>query len=211
MHIIGIAGPSGAGKSYIAQSLLDADICTTTAIISLDHYYHDQSHLTPSERAALNFDHPCAVDHHYLIAQLTQLHQGQAIQRPCYDFATHSRRRESVPVFPVDLLILEGLFALYWPALRQLLTLSIFIEAPDTLCYHRRMTRDMQERGRSSASVKAQYTTTVQPMAMRYIMPTREYAAIVLSGDAPIASSITRIRMLLDAQLPTRSSEGLER
>lgn len=193
-RILGIAGPSGAGKSYLAQAVLDAGLAATAARLSLDHYYHDRSALSPAERAALNFDEPGAVDHRLLLAQLAQLRQGQTILRPCYDFDTHTRRQDTQPMAPVELLIVEGLFILHWRELRQLLTMSVFVEAPDDLCLQRRLTRDVQERGRTVDSVLAQYQTTVRAMAARYVLPTRRYADLVIDGNVPIADTVQRIR-----------------
>jgi len=195
MRILGIAGPSGTGKSFLAQAVLEAGFAETAAQISLDQYYHDCSHLPPTERAAMNFDEPGAVDHQLLLHQLIQLRQGQAIMRPCYDFDTHTRLDGCERIAPVELLIVEGLFVLYWAELRHALTMSVFVEAPDALCLQRRLARDVLERGRSADSVRWQYQTTVRSMAERYVLPTRRFADLVVSGDAPIADSVNRIRM----------------
>ncbi len=211
MRVISIAGPSGAGKSYLAQAICDAGIRQTSACISLDHYYHDLSHLDSEARATSNFDDPGAVDHQHLISQLTDLLRGLPIQRPCYDFATHTRKNECALVMPADLLVLEGLFALSWPELRDLFSLSIFVDAPDTLCLQRRVARDVEERGRTEESVQEQYAATVRPMAQRHILPTRQHADLVIPGDAPVAQSIDLIRKHFDAARQSSHPEGCRR
>ena len=190
--VIAIAGPSCSGKSTLARQLAAA-LPAPTTIFTLDSYYHDLSHLPPSERAATNFDHPDSMDG-VLIAQHVQaLIHGEEVLRPVYDFTTHSRTNRTEAMRSLKFLIVEGLFTLYWPELRKLTSLKVFMDASHKLCLPRRQARDIAERGRTVESVVQQYSTTVQPMTDQYINPTREFADIILNGGAPIEESVAAV------------------
>lgn len=180
--MIGIAGPSCAGKSELAGRLTSV---LAAPILPLDCYYRDLSHLSLRQRAAVNFDVPDALDEKLLARHLALLASGAPIKRPVYDFTRHVRLRRRVWVSPGRFLIIEGLFALYWEAVRERLSLKLFVDAPDAVCFQRRLERDVRERGRTPESVRRQYEQTVRPMAERYILPTRRFADLVLKGTDP--------------------------
>lgn len=179
-HIIAIAGPSGAGKSELAGALARELGCP---ILSLDRYYQDLSALSLGERIRVNFDAPTAIDQRLLVRHVQELSQGHEIEQPIYDFATHRRVPETETLRANTFLILEGLFALYWPELRELAETKIFVDAEDAVCLARRQQRDVVERGRNTESVISQFKETVQPMAARYVRPSKAYADLRLSGE----------------------------
>lgn len=187
LHVIAIAGPSCAGKTELAKAVaheLDA------SVLVLDSYYRDLSPMPSSKRDQINFDSPDALDHELLIQQVQSLSRRGTVQRPVYDFATHTRDRRGERFDANNFLIVEGIFALYWHELRQLAGVKIFVDASDEVCFRRRKLRDITERGRTLESVIAQYKETVQPMAERYVRPTSEYADLVLSGEQPLWRSV---------------------
>lgn len=181
--LIGVSGPSCSGKTEISRRL--AEIYQGN-VVALDSYYKDLSHLTPEERALVNFDQPEALDVDLLLQQVRQLAAGEAIDKPIYDFKHHVRAKAVERVIPGRVVIVEGLFAFYWKALRDLFRFRIFMEAPDATCEKRREDRDVRERGRTPEYVREQYRTTVRPMVSRYVLPTREYADLVLDGEKPM-------------------------
>lgn len=189
-YLIGIAGPSGAGKSYLARHLSE---CLTAPVLSIDHYYRDLSHLPLEARTRSNFDDPSALQHDLLIAHLAQLAEGRVIAVPTYDFSVHTRTAATQPFEPSPFVIVEGLFTLYWPELRRLLSTRVYVEMTDDICLQRRQERDVRERGRTPESVVEQFRSTVAPMAQRYVRPTREHAHVVLSGAAPIGEEVERV------------------
>jgi uridine kinase len=189
-YLIGIAGPSGAGKTYLAQHLAAV---LNAPVLSMDAYYRDLAHLPLPERAVSNFDHPAAIQHELLIDHVQQLSQGKAVEIPCYDFATHTRTAQTKSFGPADVVIIEGLFTLYWPELRQLLRTKIFVEMNQVVCFERRTLRDVSERGRTRESVQHQFRTTVTPMTDLYVLPTRHNADLVLAGDAAAEETIARV------------------
>lgn len=190
-YIIAIAGQSCAGKTELAKAVASA---VNAALLSMDSYYRDLSLIPPSKRARVNFDSPDALDHELLIEQVRRLSQGEAVQRPDYNFATHTRHPAGEHfVMPSDVLVVEGLFALYWQELRELAGTKIFVAASDEICFRRRKLRDVVERGRTAESVAAQYIETVQPMAARHITPTSKYADLVVSGQQALTRSIEEV------------------
>ncbi len=189
-YLIGIAGPSGAGKSYLAGHLAER---LHAPVLALDRYYRDLSHLSKEERENSNFDEPAALEHELLITHVVALSEGKVIEVPVYDFSTHTRTAAIEVLQPDEFVVLEGLFTLYWPHLRQILGTSVYVDATDEVCLHRRQERDVRERGRTPESVLEQFRTTVAPMAERYVRPTRDHAHVLVSGAEPIADGVARV------------------
>jgi|SRR5271166_5156024 len=190
MYLIGIAGPSGAGKSFLAQGLklaLDAEI------LELDRYYRDLSHLPLEQRAQRNFDAPEALEHELLIEQVARLRNSEPVQVPVYDFTTHTRSAKTEILQPSRVLIVEGLFTLHWPGLRDLLDTKVYVELKDQDCLTRRKARDVRERGRTEESVVDQYEATVAPMAQRYVRPTFVHADVVVMGTERIEDGVALV------------------
>lgn len=188
--LIGVAGPSCAGKGELSCRLAAA---LGAAIVSLDYYYRDLAHLPMEERARNNFDVPAALDEELLAAHLRLLAEGREVEIPVYDFACHVRSREVHRVRPGAFIIVEGLFALYWEAVREVLDLKVFVDAADEVCLRRRIERDVRERGRTPDSVIGQYRTSVRPMARQYILPTRMFADLLIDGNGPLEDSVAQV------------------
>jgi uridine kinase len=189
--IIGIAGPSSSGKSELARQIVNH--VPGTSVVSLDSYYRELTGYSLEERALYNFDHPDALDWKLLHQQLLGLAYGEPIEEPVYSFATHSRLPEKKHIEATELVIVEGLFVLYWDALRAMLDLKVFVEASDETCFARRLRRDVAERGRTPESVRAQYAATVRPGCERFVLPAREHADLIVSGEEPLAISTAAV------------------
>jgi uridine kinase len=194
--VIGIAGPSGAGKSELAR-LLARELPGGAAQVSLDSYYRPMDHLTLDERAHVNFDHPDSLDWDLIRRDVDRLARGESILEPVYMFDQHTRANEVRRVDPGRFVILEGLFVLYDEQVRSRLSASIFVDARPEVCLERRICRDVVERGRTRESVLEQYARTVAPMAAQYLLPTRRFADLVVSGENPLDESWAAIRPLL--------------
>jgi uridine kinase len=180
--IIGIGGGTGAGKTTLVDDLVDH--FRDVSVIDLDSYYLDRSHLSPQDRDHLNFDEPSALDLPLLLHHLTCLRHGQIVRKPIYSFATHCRTG-SQELHPSSLLLVEGLFVLWWEELRKLLDFKVYLEAPADLRLVRRLRRDVAERGRSIESVLDQYVDAVRIMHEQFVEPTRQHADIVLTTTGP--------------------------
>jgi uridine kinase len=201
-YLIGIAGISGSGKTTVARALA-ATLGGT--IFSLDAYYRDHPGLTYEERCRINFDHPESLEGPLIVEHLRALAQGRPIERPVYDFTTHSRVAAVEPMQPNDYLIVEGLFTLHWQELLPLYDTRVYLDADHSVCLPRREQRDVTERGRTPESVRRQYEETVRPMADRFILPTRRHADLVLSGTRPLQTSVEEVLAHIRARLTSRA------
>jgi uridine kinase len=189
--IIGLAGCSGSGKTTLARELA---MQLSATLLPLDFYYICLSHLPAHERALQNFDHPDSLEHKLLARHIEELAEGRSIERPIYDFTTHTRvpnRTETVPPAPV--LMIEGILALHYPHLRDLYDFSIYVNAPNEICLNRRIYRDMLERGRTEESVRAQFEATARPMAELYVIPSAQHASITVEGTDALDWSIEQV------------------
>jgi uridine kinase len=201
-YLIGIAGPSCSGKSVLARRLALVYAERNPYVLSLDSYYRDLSGITPEEREAWNFDVPEAIDQPLLQQQLETLCGGGAIARPTYDFVTHTRTPRTERVADHQLILVEGLFALYWEAVRRLFQMTLFVTLSEQEALARRLARDLGERGRSRDSIERQYTATVGPMNQKYVMPTASFAQLVINGMDPVEQSLALAKERLDRILP---------
>lgn len=189
--VVGIAGCSGSGKTTLA-----AELARTLGGIHfhLDNYYRDLSHLPPGERALENFDDPDLIESPLLAHHIAALARGEAIDRPLYDFSTHTRvpgRTERVVAG--RFVVVEGLFALYYPELLPLYGLRVYVETPDALCFERRMRRDTEERGRTPESVRSQYEATVRPASVKFVRPSAANADLSVDGSDALDWKVERV------------------
>lgn len=179
--IIGIAGGTASGKTSVAQKLYElASPHGSVNVIRLDDYYKDLSNLSLEERRQTNFDHPDAYDIDLLIDHLNKLSNGEAIEKPIYDFVNSVRTKECEKIEPSDVIIVEGILTFHYPKLLKLLSMKIFVETPDDIRFIRRLKRDVNERGRNINSVIQQYITTVRPMHIKYVEPSKQKADIIV-------------------------------
>jgi len=205
--VIAITGASASGKSWLAATLrqqLESEFGDDhLAILAEDAYYRDQSHLPMEQRVQTNYDHPSAFDHELLAGHLLELRAGREIQMPQYDFCRHTRMSGSVAVRPVRVILVEGILLLSSVPLRQIIDFSVFVDTPLDICLMRRIRRDMEERGRSLASVIEQYERTVRPSYFAFVNPSREYADMIVThedqDDAAVEMVKNRIHRLLQA------------
>ncbi|MCF6767853.1 uridine kinase [Thiotrichales bacterium 19S11-10] len=202
LMIIGVAGASGSGKSLLANTIVNELGSDRVVVISEDHYYKHRDDLTLEERAKINYDHPSAFDHQLMKEQLSMLLNGQSINVPIYDYATHLRTGEVMKVnHEKDIIVLEGILLFIDVALRKMMDIRIFMDTPLDVCFIRRLMRDVQERGRSLESVVTQYQETVRPMFLQFIEPSKQYADIIVpnGGKNRIAIDLiqTKLKELL--------------
>ncbi|MEZ6095546.1 MAG: uridine kinase [Pirellulaceae bacterium] len=187
--VIGIAGGSGSGKTTVATQLLNRVGPERIAFLPHDAYYKELAGLPPAQRAEVNFDHPNSLDTDLLIEHIRQLKAGVGIELPIYDFSTHTRTSESIPVEPKRVVMVEGILILAERELRELLDVKIFVDTDADLRFIRRLERDLAERGRNTASVVEQYLKTVRPMHLEFVEASKRYADVILpeGGHNPTA------------------------
>jgi uridine kinase len=188
---MGIAGASGSGKTTLAAELareLDG------IYFPIDNYYLDLGHMPFSERVKQNFDDPALIESSLLAKDVAALSRGEMIKRPLYDFSTHARvlgRTERICAG--SFVLVEGLFALYFPELLPLYQFRVYVDTPDDLCFERRMKRDTVERGRSAESVRVQYEKTVRPSSISYVRPSAVHADLTIDGTAALDWKVEQV------------------
>ena len=178
--IIGVAGGSGSGKTTIAASVVEIVGPQHVALVPHDAYYRDQSALSLEERALINYDHPDSLETELLAEHLKRLRAGESVDRPVYDFSTHTRPEETVAVDPESVILVEGILVLAEPTLRDLMDLRVYVDTDADLRLLRRLRRDIVERQRSADSVLEQYEATVRPMHIQFVEPSKRFADIIV-------------------------------
>jgi uridine kinase len=178
--VIGIAGGSGSGKTTLAELIIERIGSDQIAYLPHDAYYKDLSGLAPNQRDSINFDHPDSLDSELLIEHIKLLKEKSPIQIPIYDFKTHSRTKETIPIKPRPVIMVEGILIFAEQRLRDMLEVKIFVDTDPDLRFIRRLERDISERGRSTESVIRQYLATVRPMHLEFVEPSKRYADIII-------------------------------
>ncbi|MDZ7850604.1 MAG: uridine kinase [Halodesulfurarchaeum sp.] len=182
-YAIGIAGGTGAGKTTVARELTE-NVEESVTILPLDNYYEDLSDLSFEERQGVNYDHPSAFEWDLLRGHLQTLLTGEAIEMPQYNFERHLREPEPVTVEPSEVLVLEGILALYDEGVNDLLDLKVYVETDADVRILRRIRRDVVERGRDLEGVIDQYLSTVKPMHEQFVAPTKKRADLIIPEGA---------------------------
>lgn len=202
--ILGVAGGTGSGKTTVSRHLHEAIGKKHIAYLQHDSYYHDRSHLAPEERAACNYDHPDSLDTDLLVSHVHALCRWEPVDVPVYDFATHSRQRETMRVEPASIVLLEGILIFVEPRLRDLMDLRIYVDTDADIRFIRRLRRDVHERGRTLESVVHQYLNTVRPMHLEFVEPSKRYANVIVpeGGANRVAMEmlVSRLLVVLEAR-----------
>ena len=191
--VIGIGGGTGAGKTYLANKLVETYSEESIAVINQDSYYKDLSYMPYEERIKQNFDYPESIDINLFRSQLEQLINGKAIEMPTYDFSRHKRLRTTTHIPCSSIIIVEGIFVLYYLQLCKLCTIRVFIDASEDIRFKRRVDRDIKERGRTKEAVKTQYQSTVQPMHKKFVEPSKNNADLIVKGEYRLRDVVDKI------------------
>jgi len=177
--IIGVVGGSGSGKTTVVRAIQES-ASSRAALLDQDAYYLDLGHLTLEERKLVNFDHPDSIDTALFVEHVTRLMRREAVDKPVYDFAAHSRGRGTVRVEPADVVVVDGILLFVDEQLRKLFDLRIFVDVADDVRFIRRLQRDLTERGRSVDNIIDQYLRTVRPMHLEFVEPSKRHAHVIL-------------------------------
>ncbi len=178
--ILGIAGGTGSGKTTVALKVVEA-LGENVVRVDHDSYYKDQSHLPLEERFRINYDHPDSLDNQLMMEHLTSLKNSQAIDKPVYDFKTHTRSTESVDrIQPAPVILVEGILTLAVKPLRDLFDIKVFVDTAADIRLMRRIRRDMEQRGRSFSDIRKQYYETVRPMHNAFVEPSKRFANVII-------------------------------
>jgi uridine kinase len=178
--IIGISGGTGSGKTTVAQKIIRSVGAENVIYLQQDAYYRNLGDMPIELRHKINFDHPNSLDNDLMMNHIEALRAGESIEQPIYDYATHSRKPETLRVESRPVIIVEGILVLVDSQMRQLMDLKIFVDCDADIRFIRRLDRDVHERSRSVESIISQYTTTVRPMHLQFVEPSKRYADIII-------------------------------
>jgi uridine kinase len=182
--LIGIAGGTASGKTTLADILVTDSGKGNAIILRLDNYYRHRTDLSLNKRALLNYDHPDAFDVELILKHLKALKSGKSISQPTYDYVHHLRAKDTIETLAAPVIIVEGILTFAIPSLLTFLDFKIYVDTPADIRVLRRVQRDIEERGRTFASVKEQYTKTVRPMHDAFVEPSKVNADIIVPEGA---------------------------
>ncbi len=182
MLIVGIAGGTGSGKTTVVKKVIDVFPDEDVIVIPQDSYYRDNSSISLEERQKMNFDHPDSIEFELLIDHLNNLKNGQPIEMPVYSYLTCVRAKETIPIKPTRVVLVEGILILTDPGLRKMMDIKVFVDADADDRLGRVIQRDIIERGRSVLNVLERYHNTVKPSHLQFIEPSKRYADIIIPG-----------------------------
>ena len=208
--IIGIAGGSGSGKSTVATNVAELLTTASVAFIDMDAYYMNFPDLTLEERKQLNWDHPDAFDYDLLCEHLRALSERKPIEKPEYDFVTHLRRRECTRIEPADVVVIDGILLFVDDRVRRLCDVKVFVDADADVRLIRRIERDTHVRGRPLDEIIEQYLSTVQPMHLQFVEPSKRYADVILprGGHNAVAIEMIVAKIQRRLQRGTSAADG---
>jgi uridine kinase len=195
--VLGVAGGTGSGKTSVAQAILAAVGRERLAFLSQDSYYREVEWESEAHLRAHNFDHPASIDTPLLVTHLRALRRGEAVEVPVYDFVHHHRRAETIRVEPRPVVLVEGILLFVEPAVRGLLDFKIYVDTDPDVRLVRRLRRDIAERGRTMEDVLRQYLTTVRPMHLEFVEPSKRWADVIVpeGGENRVALEMVAARV----------------
>ncbi len=200
--VIGVAGGTGSGKTTVAHEILERVGAEHITYIPHDAYYRDHSHLPLEKRDQVNYDHPDSLETELLIQHLKELRAGHPVEIPVYDFTTHTRTLQTRLIEPAPVILVEGILVFVESQLRDLFDVKLYVDTDADVRFIRRLVRDIEERGRSVESVCEQYLSTVRPMHLEFVEPSKRYANVIIPeggfNQVAVEMVAARIRGLLE-------------
>jgi uridine kinase len=195
--VIGVAGGSGSGKTTVVRRIIDSIGLDQVALLDHDRYYRDRNDLRLEERAALNYDHPDALETDLMVSHVHESKAGRAVQVPSYDFTRHARLATWDVIPPRRAIIVEGILIFSDAPLRALMDIKVFVDTDADTRFIRRLRRDVAERGRTMDSVIDQYQATVKPMHLEFVEPSKRYADLILPQGGHNAVAVDLLLRLI--------------
>ncbi len=198
MIIIGIAGGTGSGKTTVVKKIMERFQPDEVVLLPQDSYYKDSSNVPVEERQNINFDHPDAFDWALLSKHISMLKKGESIEQPIYSYITCTRQKETIHIEPKEVVIIEGILALWDKRLRSLMDLRIFVDADPDERLIRVIQRDVIERGRTAEAVMDRYIRVLKPMHMEFIEPCKRYADLIVPLGGMNTKAIEILRLYIE-------------
>ena len=180
--IVGITGGSASGKTLFLERLLssfeDGEVC----LISQDNYYKPREMQPIDDHGVHNFDRPESIDFEEYAADIRKIQAGETVQREEYTFNNSAKTPKMLTFSAAPVVVVEGIFVLYYPELANLLDLKVFIDAKDHIKLKRRIIRDKVERGYDLDDVLYRYEQHVMPTYEKYIKPFMNDADLIVQN-----------------------------
>ena len=126
------------------------------------------------------------------------------VEIPRYNYQTCLRDQPGIQVKCTDLIIFEGIFALYDSEVRDLMDLKIFVDTDADIRLLRRMKRDIVERGRGVEGILKSYNRFVRTAFIEFIQPTKRYSDLIVPHGAENEIAIQFISENLKNRLKQR-------
>ncbi|MGA2504748.1 MAG: uridine kinase [Anaerolineales bacterium] len=199
--VIGIAGGSGSGKTTVAQTILQRVGPDRISFLQHDAYYKDLNGLPPTQRIEVNFDHPNSLETELLTNHILKLKEGHPVEVPIYDFSNHSRTNRTYTVQPRGVILVEGILIFTEASLRDLFDVKLFVDTDSDLRFIRRLERDISERGRTLEMVIKQYLSTVRPMHLEFVEPSKRYADVIIPEGGFNAAALDMVVARIESML----------
>lgn len=206
MIIIGIAGGTGSGKTTVVRKIIESLPAGEVNVLPQDSYYKDSSHVPPEERQNINFDEPAAFEWELLISHLKQLKNGHGIEVPTYSYLTCTRQKETIPMQPRDVVLVEGILVFSNKRLRDMMDIKVFVDADADDRLIRVINRDCIERGRTPEAVIERYERVLKPMHNKYIEPAKKYADLIIPQGGNNTVAIKLLKEYIEDRINARKS-----
>ncbi|KAF8002368.1 hypothetical protein HF325_003333 [Metschnikowia pulcherrima] len=212
-YVIGVAGFSGSGKTSVSERIISELNTPWTVLLLFDNFYKELSAAESQQAFACNydFDTPNAIDLDLVVEKLTLLKQGKKTDIPVYSFSHHNRTEKKITIYGANVIIIEGIYALYDQRLLDLMDIKVFVDTDLDVCLARRLTRDILYRGRDLAGALRQWETFVKPNATTSVYPTIRNADLVIPRGLDNTRAIDLMIKHIQKQLTLKSELHLAR
>jgi len=200
--IVGIAGGSGSGKTFFLKCFLKHFSHSEVSLVSQDDYYFPvPPGMSAEENKLFNFDLPDTIDHQHFEDDINSLLLGQSITKKEYTFNNPSAIPKMLEIKSAPIIIVEGLFILYFRKLSALLDMKIFIDADDDIALQRRLKRDLVERGYSHDDVMYKWVNHVVPAYKEYLLPYKDECDQIITNNTHVADDIICVTEAISKEL----------
>ena len=181
--VFGITGCSASGKSFIVEYLKERIPSSEVSFIFQDNYYKKREDQSKDKKGKYNFDLPSSFLNSELVEDIISLKKGKKVSRKEYNFNNPNIKQENIVVFPRRIIIIEGLFILSDPNIKELIDHKIFIDSKTEIMLDRRIRRDSNMRGYDRIDVEYKFENHVIPSFMKYILPEKNNADFIVENN----------------------------
>lgn len=199
--IIGITGGSGSGKTRFLNGLLSKFSSDEVCLISQDNYYKPRDQQPVDIKGVKNFDLPESIDFEAYKNDIEELKAGRSVSRNEYTFNNPEAEPVVVTLKPAPVIVVEGIFVLYYQPISQILDIKLYIDAKDYIKLIRRIVRDDKERGYDLDDVLYRYEHHVMPTYEKHIKPYKSEADIVIPNHKSYDSALDVIETYVRSKI----------